>query len=76
MKTPDYVIMEDALFNFGWHDTLTIPKGTFARPIQYHYLPKHVQEDHRFKGYSLERFVFCYTIYGVIPIERINLRQI
>lgn len=75
MKTPNYIITEKCVLYNGPMDEKVLEIGSFVCPIEYAYLPVHVKEDKRWKDVTLNTHVFCYTRYGIIPIEKNILRQ-
>lgn len=72
IKTPNYVLQEDHSFNQGTQDVRTLPAGTFVRPIEFRYLPRHITD----KNQEYERSVYCYTRYGIISIPRHKIREV
>lgn len=76
MKTPNYVLTAAHTYHFGPHDTKVFDAGTFVRPIEKRWLPKHVLEhkDNRWVDHSRE--VFCYTRWGILLLPRNILRQV
>lgn len=69
-RTPNYVLTED--HNFGpFGDQKTLEVGSFVRPIEYIYVPKHCLE----KGVHNRAFSYCYTRYGIILIPNALIRK-
>lgn len=63
------------MFNHGAYDVKTIPAGTFVRPIEYQYVPKHVKEDDRWtRNFNPETEIYCHTSYGMVPVPRKSIR--
>lgn len=60
-------------FGTGTVDRVMLSQGTFVRPVENHYLPKHLFEDYQFKYMGKEE-VACYTRYGfhAIPKEKLE----
>lgn len=75
MKTPNYMLSEAIEFYYN-SKSVKLEPGTFIRPIEKSYLPKHVFSDERWKGYRMEKYTFCYTRLGIIPIETAKIRQV
>lgn len=76
MSTPDHITTEEtSIYIGGGRDPIVIPKGSFVRPIEYKWLPKHVQDDPKWATYSLDRFVFVYTKHGIVPIDKLSIRK-
>jgi hypothetical protein len=74
MRTPDYRTTED--FNLGTGmDPKILPAGSFVRPVDLKWVPKHLVEspDHRF--FNEEREVFAYCRFGFIVIPKRLLRK-
>jgi hypothetical protein len=76
MSTPDYVLTEDhTMLTMSW-DKKVVPAGTFVRPIEYAYVPKHVKDQPLNKLYDNNTEVFCYTPMGIILLPRRLIRRI
>jgi len=73
MQTPNYALIQDVMCENGGADPKRLPAGSYVRPIEFKYVPKHITSQHRF--FDEETSVFCYTRYGIIPIARNLLRQ-
>ena len=71
MKTPNYVLNSDHTLISG-HDTRVLKEGTFVRPLELHYVPKHVLEANKWVNTYDESF--CYTHFGIVPIPKYKLR--
>jgi hypothetical protein len=76
MPTPNYVLMEDYQINLDAHDIKVLPQGTFARPIEYQYVPKHVVENPLWRYYNKDRDVFVYCRAGIVLVPKKILRQV
>ena len=66
VKTPNYVITDD--HKVGWSmDAITIPKGTFVKPIAAVSLPGHLKEGVEWATYKdkLEYYTYAYSSYGI-----------
>lgn len=74
-RVPDYVITEDYSFTFDRTDTKTLPAGSFVKPIELVYVPKHVVEQDRWRGFNKAKDVFCYTRLGIVSIPRKIIRE-
>lgn len=44
MATPDYQLRYRMQFDEGQHDHRVLEAGTFVRPVEYQYVPKHVKD--------------------------------
>jgi hypothetical protein len=73
LPTPNYVLMEDTKVILAI-DSVVLPAGSFVRPINIYYLPAHIKANVRLYPVDLNKFVFCYTHYGItaVPISRIR----
>lgn len=47
---------------------ITLPKGSFVKPIYYGYLPKHVIDAHPYFNDKLDIFVYSY--YGIVVVPK------
>lgn len=75
VKTPNYILSEDVSIDRSIYDDKTLKAGTFVRPIEVQYVPKHVLENPRYAFVDQEKEVFCYTRYGIVPIPRKYIRE-
>lgn len=75
-RTPDYVLTEDVYYKANTYDEKQIPAGSFVRPIELSYVPKHIIEDTRWRWFNKDLEVFCYTHYGILPIAKDKMRQV
>lgn len=69
-RTPNYRLNSSVRITYSTHDTKIIEAGTFVRPIQLEYVPKHVTENPLWKGFDKEKDVFCYCSIGIISIPK------
>ena len=94
MKTSDFVLTSDFTWwvgeNYSALDARTLPQGSFVRPLELHYVPKHclAERENSFwthvpdswggqkirKSFDPLTEVFCYTRYGIITIPRQFIR--
>jgi hypothetical protein len=77
MKVQEFCLSEN--FSYvepGTWDTNVIPQGTFVKPLNIYYVPKHIKDDpiHLFFDPTNEVFVYC--SYGIIPIPKKYIREI
>lgn len=76
MGTPNYVMTKDyRIFVVGKQEYRTIPEGTFVRPIEQCYIPKHTK-DIWDKWFTPVLEVYTYSTYGILPIPRKYIRQV
>lgn len=75
MKVPEYVLSEDhrIVMPIG-HEDITIPAGTFVKPIDKYYVPAHIRNE-RPGIYIAPWEVFCYSRYGIYPIPKSKIRE-
>jgi hypothetical protein len=76
IPTPNYVLTEELSMADGRGGHKVLPSGSFIRPIDKKYLPKHVLEDDKFKGYNIDSYEFCYSSAGIILVHKSQLRQV
>ncbi len=77
-RTPNYRLKYDHVYRVGtsWSSqSITLPKGTWVRPIETPYVPKHILEDERWKDSNLTINVFCYTPKGFCLIDRKDIEE-
>lgn len=71
-RTPNYVLSDD----FHISGDKNLPAGSFVRPIRWEYLPKHITHSKLYEGIEPIGVLFCYTRYGIVPIDIRRFRQI
>lgn len=76
IPTPNYVLSVEVILRYSSHDSKILAAGTFARPVELQYVPKHVIEDKRWAGFDKELDVFVYTSLGFIAVHKKNLRKL
>lgn len=74
-RTPNYIITERFTVSLTPSDIQELPAGSYVRPIDYRYVPKHVKDDPKNKYYFENTDVFCYCKFGIILIKKDILRQ-
>lgn len=75
MRTPDFVLK--VAHSYGTSpDQRTLPAGTFVRPLELHYVPKHCISNPENKWFNSETEVFCYTRYGIVVIRKDNIKEV
>ena len=74
-RAPNYILIAPHTFGISPMDSKTLEAGTFVRPIELCYVPKHVLEDKRWRGIGPD-FVFAYTRYGIIPILKSRIKEV
>lgn len=75
-RTPNYQLMQPVTVRHGKGpnpDTL-LEAGSFVRPIEKDYLPKHIAEKFA-KEWMNPEYVFVYTYFGIIPVHKDYVRQ-
>lgn len=78
MNTADYTTIEDIRYYHGTslHDYKVLPAGSFVRPIEVQYVPKHVLDKTQYRSFNKDVQVFCYCKYGIIPIDKSKFREV
>ncbi len=76
MRTPDYILMKDYTISISPGDVITIPVGSFVRPIDAYYIPKGIRDKYGCRWFNEDSQVFCYTRFGILPIEKDAFRQV
>lgn len=77
MGTPDYVLTEQVSFQINKaQDPFILPQGSFVRPINDRYIPAHIKNDPVYRSLDKKLYVFCFTRYGLIPIEKKLVRKV
>lgn len=66
-RSKNYVLKQEYRFDHRG-ELVTLPAGTFVRPLSLEYVPKHILEDKANKYFNPDMEVFCYTRYGIISI--------
>jgi hypothetical protein len=76
IKTPNYCLTEDChIPSNDRGDGKVLEAGTWVRPIDPYYIPKHVKEDDRWPFFDENTQIFCYTRYGIVPLPKRILRE-
>jgi hypothetical protein len=73
LPTPNYILTEQVTIGNGFSDPKILPAGTFVRPIDKRWVPKHVLDSNMWFNDKVE--VFCYTRFGIVPIAQKMLRR-
>jgi hypothetical protein len=76
-RTPNYRTTDDYSFYTGsnWGDSKMLPAGSYVRPIELGYVPKHVLEDKRWSLFDKSKDVFVYSKLGIVMIPLRILRD-
>lgn len=74
-RTPNYILTEEHTYSLGVSDYRTLEAGTFVRPIELHYVPKHITEDRSHREFNKETQIYCYCRYGIVAIPRKIIRE-
>lgn len=76
-RTPNYRINEDFSFytpgSFG--DSKMLPEGSYVRPIELSYVPKHVLEDKRWALFNKDKDMFVYCKLGIVCVPKRIVRD-
>lgn len=78
LKTANYLTIEAVEIHRGYgSESITIPQGTFVKPIEFCYVPKHVRDDmFNHNVYNKDTHIYCYSSYGMYPILRTKIREV
>jgi hypothetical protein len=74
-RTPNWVMKDSYTYSVGTMDTRTISAGSFVRPVEHCYVPKHVLEDKRWNHYNSEKHIFIYHRYGFVMVPKDSVRE-
>lgn len=75
MKTPNYVLTQAHNYSNGAGDPRTLPEGSFVRPIIPAYVPKHVLEEPRNRGFDPKTELFIFCRFGIIIVPKHIVRE-
>lgn len=75
LPTPNFVLMSPLTISRGPYDNKTLPAGTFVRPIEYQYVPKHIQDADWNRFFDQTTDIFCYTRVGIVAVPRNIIRN-
>lgn len=70
VKIPTYITTEDVLINLD----KTLPAGSFVKPIDTRYLPRHILERHA-SSWRDSEMMYVYCHYGIIRIDKFKVRE-
>lgn len=76
MKTPNYVTTEDCKLDQGKFSAKILPVGTFVRPINNEYLPRHIKESDMYFWIKTGEYVYVYCSYGIVLIPKDIVREV
>lgn len=70
VKTPNYCLVEPHTYYANGYggDHRDLPAGSWVRPIQIQYVPKHVTEDKRWSNFDPKSEIFVYCRFGIIAV--------
>lgn len=74
-RTPNYTLGGPFKHSKGPHDEITLPIGSFVRPLDISYVPKHVLEDPEWRYFNKDLEMFCYTSKGIFVIPKYLIRE-
>ncbi len=74
MSTPDYMLTEDFNYQPTRPNSFVIAAGTFLRPIDFYYVPRHIREENKF--FNKETEVYCYCYYGILVFPKEVIRKV
>lgn len=74
-KMPEYIL--DQEYRYGpMNDPQILPQGSFVKPIEYMWVPKHVIDGEPGKYFNKLTDMFYYTKYGFVAIPTKYVRKI
>lgn len=73
IKTPNYVLVSELIVSIDFRSSKVLPEGSFVRPIDPRWIPKHIAE--MYPGFDKVNQVFAYTHYGIVVIPKTLMRQ-
>lgn len=77
IRTPNYVLTEAInVSSSDGRQAKELPAGSFVRPIQPCYVPKHITEGAVGRYFNEKNEVYVYTRYGIVTIPKSYLRQV
>jgi hypothetical protein len=77
MKTPEYVTKEPWSYKKSFNtEPVNFPAGSFMKPIDPYYLPKHVLDSDEYRWSNKNTETFAYTRIGIIPVPKDLLRKV
>lgn len=75
LPTPNFVTTEAYKISLRGGRDKELPVGSFVRPLDIAYVPKHVTEDNSSRWFMEERDVYCYTHFGIAILPKRILRK-
>lgn len=78
MKIQEYLLKNDYTYYTYYTNqrhSKTIKAGTFLKPIDIRWVPKHIKEAKENRYFNDKKQIFCYCHYGIIAIDRDNIRE-
>ena len=77
MKVQEYCLSEEVVVMKPFStDHLTLPAGTFVKPIHYTYVPQHVLKDEKNRWFNKEIHCFVYCNKGTFMVPQKSIREI
>ncbi len=71
VRTPNYALTEEhSVFRKNRTDPIVLPAGSFVRPLELCYVPKHVLEDPQWRYFDKEIEVFVFTKFGIVAVPK------
>ena len=75
IKIPNYITNTDVRITINITESVTVPAGTWVKPVEYYYVPKHIKDIPWWKHLNTEERVFTYSHYGFLPIPRKHISE-
>lgn len=77
VRTVNYMLTQEVTVSNDWatKEMKVLPSGSFVSPVHFKYVPKHVLDNPKNKGFNENTEVFCYTKYGFVIVPKKALRE-
>lgn len=75
VPTPNYVLTEDFTVYAKFSSNTILPAGTFVRPIEVTWLPKHILELSEHLWFNPQKEIYVYTSAGIIIVPKDIVRK-
>jgi hypothetical protein len=76
LPTPNFITTEDYRFMKSKWTEQILPAGSFVRPIELCWLPKHILDADGHKWFNSETEVYAYCSWGIIAIPKKIMRKV
>lgn len=78
MRVQEYMTKEDCSINVNFGGNKTLEAGSFVKPINEYYLPRHVKDSEQFQRwcYNKNHETWVYCFYGIVLIPTKVIREV